>query len=97
MFAAGNDGLWKFGVPYYRDDCTISSPGIGKNILTIGATSTGPDRLPTTDSDGFPYEYPYSRDFADIDTVAWFSSYGFTDDGRIKPEVVAPGDKVRLL
>ncbi|CAN0288582.1 unnamed protein product, partial [Scytosiphon promiscuus] len=29
-----------------------------------------------------------------IDTIAWFSSYGPTLDSRIKPEVVAPGDKV---
>lgn len=32
---------------------------------------------------------------ADIDTVSYFSSSGPTLDGRIKPEVVAPGDMVR--
>lgn len=31
---------------------------------------------------------------ADIDTMAFFSSYGPTMDGRIKPDVVAPGDQV---
>lgn len=36
-----------------------------------------------------------SAEQADIDTVAWFSSYGPASDGRIKPEVVAPGDQVR--
>ena len=36
-----------------------------------------------------------SAEQADIDAIAWFSSYGPTADGRIKPEVVAPGDQVR--
>ena len=34
---------------------------------------------------------------ADIDTVAFYSGYGPTLDKRIKPEVVAPGDRVRGL
>ncbi|CAN0484691.1 unnamed protein product, partial [Laminaria digitata] len=29
-----------------------------------------------------------------VDTVVAFISYGSTQDGRIKPEVVAPGDAV---
>lgn len=33
---------------------------------------------------------------ADIDTVSFFSSYGPTPDSRIKPELVAPGEQVRL-
>lgn len=35
-----------------------------------------------------------SGEGAGIDTVAYFSAYGPTKDGRIKPEVVAPGDRV---
>lgn len=61
--------------------CTIGSPGIGKNSLAVGATSAGETRL---NSDGI----------YDIDHVASLSSWGFTTDGRIKPEVVAPGDTV---
>ena len=30
----------------------------------------------------------------DIDTVSYFSSKGYTIDGRIKPDVVAPGDPI---
>ena len=53
--------------------------------------------------EGYPWicMYPFlgapssSAEQADIETIAWFSSYGPTVDGRIKPEVVAPGDKVR--
>lgn len=55
------------------------------------------------ESDGYPWIclFPtlglpsFSEDPADIDTVAYFSSYGPTADLRIKPDVVAPGDQVR--
>lgn len=33
------------------------------------------------------------EDVSDIDTVAVFSSYGPSLDGRIKPDIVAPGDQ----
>ena len=71
----------------------MGSPAIAKNVLAIGSTSSGKTRLTTTVSDGGA-----SVDFnggADIDTVSFFSSYGPTLDGRIKPELVAPGDMVR--
>lgn len=76
LFAAGNDGENDFNA-----ECTIGSPAIAKNVLAVGATSTGETRL---NMDGIH----------DIDHVASFSSWGFTTDGRIKPEVVAPGDMV---
>jgi hypothetical protein len=31
---------------------------------------------------------------SDDDTMTWFSSWGPVDDGRVKPDVVAPGDEV---
>lgn len=104
---------------YTYDSCFMFSPAIGKNILAVGASSTGPARATTTGVDGqFIYEsygltnytadgYPYiclftvwgtpstSTEQADIDTVAYFSSSGPTRDGRIKPELVAPGDQVQ--
>lgn len=61
--------------------CTIGSPGIGKNALAVGASSAGETRLNSDQN-------------YDIDHVASLSSWGFTTDGRIKPEVVAPGDTV---
>lgn len=61
--------------------CTIGSPAIAKNVLAVGATSAGETRL------NFDEIY-------DIDHVASLSSWGPTKDGRIKPEVVAPGDTV---
>eukprot|EP00752_Nemacystus_decipiens_P005062 g4596.t1 len=75
-----------------------------------GGTDTGMDMrliydlLGITDysEEGYPWICLYpslgspssSTEQANIDTVAWFSSYGPTKDGRIKPEVVAPGDQV---
>lgn len=74
--------------------CTANSPAIAKNVLAIGASSSGQTRLTGTDYRGraFDGEDP----LADIDTVAVFSSYGPTQDGRIKPEVLAPGDEVTM-
>lgn len=81
IFAAGNEG------DLYRSSCTMGSPAIAKNILAVGATSSGSTHLSATEADGG----------ADIDTIAYFSSYGPTVEGRIKPEVVAPGDYVRTI
>ena len=101
------------------DSCTVYSPALGKNILAVGATSSGPKAATITGADGrliydslglYNYSsegYPWvcweaayglpsnSTKPADIDTIAFFSSYGPTLDGRIKPEIVAPGDKAR--
>lgn len=72
---AGNDGELR------RSTCTMGSPAIAKNVLAVGASTSGDTRLSVTAGLG-------------IDTVAVFSSYGPTSDSRIKPEVLAPGDTV---
>ena len=56
---------------------TVGSPGTAKNILTVGASE---NNRPDIDSDS---DNP--------DSMASFSSRGPTADGRIKPDVVAPG------
>lgn len=89
IFAAGNGGAFGNGSTL----CTIASPAIGKNALAVGATSSGETRLSATGADG--QEADGTNGYADVDTVAYFSSFGPTRDGRIKPEVVAPGDAVR--
>ena len=93
LFAAGNDGVYN---DTDRERCTIYSPGGGKNVIAIGASSSGETRRPYTDEDR---EHLDVEDVdsvpRDIDSIAYFSSYGLMADGRIKPEVVAPGDLVR--
>ena len=56
---------------------TVGSPGTAKNVLTIGASENNrPDQ---------------GDDADDPNTMASFSSRGPTTDGRLKPDVVAPG------
>lgn len=72
--SAGNDRIEGPDYPNgpQRDgpyDC-ISETGVGKNVITIGAT---------TDADG----------------MTAFSSWGPTDDGRVKPDLCANGYSLR--
>lgn len=85
IFAAGNSG------DTVRSTCTIASPAIAKNVLAVGATTSGSTRLSVTE-----VAYP-DADTSGADVVAYFSSWGPTTDDRIKPEVVAPGDMVRAF
>ncbi|WP_439402685.1 S8 family serine peptidase [Bradyrhizobium sp. DASA03068] len=71
IFSAGNarnDGICgmslALGFPNFR---SITPPGTGKNVITVGAID------------------------ADNNDMTEFSSWGPTADGRIKPDVVAPG------
>jgi subtilisin family serine protease len=67
---------------------TISPPGTAKNLITVGATENvrafgGPDRSGIQDS---------AAD--NITERIGFSGKGPTDDGRLKPDVMAPGTHV---
>jgi subtilisin-like proprotein convertase family protein len=80
IFAAGNDGGTGYG--------TVDSPGTAKNVITVGASESvraigGPDGCGVGDAQ--------SDDATDIID---FSSRGPTDDGRLKPDLVAPGTHV---
>ncbi|HKR64876.1 MAG TPA: S8 family serine peptidase, partial [Thermoanaerobaculia bacterium] len=59
VFSAGNEG---------PVDMSIGSPANAKNVISVGAVSSGVST-----------------------TIAVFSSRGPTADGRIKPDIVAPG------
>ena len=54
---------------------TIGDAGLAKNVLTVGASESAP----------WGVQSP-----ADV-VMTSFSSWGPTDDGRIKPDIVAPG------
>jgi len=56
---------------------TVLAPGTAKNSITVGTSENDrPDKGNNADN---------------INDIASFSSRGFTDDNRIKPDVVAPG------
>ncbi|CAB1102948.1 unnamed protein product [Ectocarpus sp. CCAP 1310/34] len=50
IFSAGNDGGYD-DIPN-REACTVGSPALGKNILAVGATSSGPFPGTRTGDDG---------------------------------------------
>lgn len=63
---------------------TTGSPGNAKNVITVGATE---NNKPYVNS-----SYPGYSD--NPNEVAFFSSRGPTEDGRVKPDVVAPGTAI---
>ncbi|HQR35495.1 MAG TPA: S8 family serine peptidase, partial [Blastocatellia bacterium] len=79
LFAAGNNG---------SGANTVGSPGTGKNVITAGASENvqafgAADQCGVTDA---------QADSAN--DIIGFSSRGPCDDGRIKPDLVAPGTHV---
>jgi len=82
IFAAGNDG--DIGTKGIK---TIGSPGGAKNVLTVGATLSANEvfkAFPSSVPGGVTDSFSQSK-------LAYFSSQGPTLDGRIKPEILAPG------
>lgn len=94
-FAAGNDGIDKdkSGV---IDAGSIGSQSAAKNCITVGASeSSRPDFEPPYGK-YWPSDFPKDpinsdRQANDADGLVAFSSRGPTKEGRIKPDVVAPG------
>ena len=58
---------------------TVGTPGTAKNCLTVGATES------------LRSGFEYSEHADNASQIAYFSSRGPTADGRIKPEICAPG------
>jgi serine protease AprX len=94
--AAGNDGTDRDGDGRINP-MSVSSPAPAKNALTVGACE---NQRPNFDreryGDWWPSDYPaapFKNDpmSDDPDEVVPFSSRGPTRDGRVKPDVVAPG------
>ncbi len=94
VVAAGNSGK------HSQDDTGISlksicPPGTAKNCLTVGASENyriSEFQETYGSKHGFIYE-PFCNDITtdSIDDIAAFSSRGPCEDGRYKPDVVAPG------
>ncbi len=96
LFAAGNDGSDQ-DQDGKIDPGSISSPGTAKNCITIGACESKRKNFPQAMYGlWWPNDYPVPpwRDDRIADNpkqVAAFSSRGPTLDGRIKPDLLAPG------
>ncbi len=96
VFAAGNDGSDADGDGKINP-MSVTAPGTAKNCITVGACE---NRRPNFNSQTYgawwPQDFPVApfrgNSMADdSDTVVAFSSRGPTGDGRVKPDVVAPG------
>jgi len=103
VFAAGNSGV-DMDKDGRIDPNSIGSPGTAKDTLTVGASEnlvSNSTSLQKTVSQfrqaptSWPAEPIWSSKISDnIDGVAMFSSRGPTKDGRLKPEIVAPGTNI---
>ena len=78
VFAAGN-----FGV--------VANPATSKNALAVGAVVAATTAGPISPSEATSADAP-AESVLMYDAVAPFSATGPTADGRLKPDVVAPGE-----
>lgn len=104
IFAAGNSGVDE-DEDGRVDEGQVSSPGTAKNALTVGASENVVDKLgiqkklgDLKDGKLFP-ALPLKDDTLSNNEngIAAFSSRGPTKDGRIKPDIVAPGTNILSL
>lgn len=99
--AAGNSGT-DANSDGYVDQNSMASPGTAKNVITIGASDSlrASGGISTrTWSYYWPSDFPAAPTGTDYTSdnaaeMAAFSSRGPTADGRIKPDVVAPGTNI---
>lgn len=96
LVAAGNDGTDADGDGRINP-MSVTSPATAKNCITVGACE---NRRPNFNGETYgkwwPRDYPvapFRNDpmADDSEEVVAFSSRGPTRDGRVKPDVVAPG------
>jgi hypothetical protein len=95
-FSAGNEGV-DGNANGVIDPRSITPPGTAKNCITIGATENARPNFTLNYSEAFGYPAdPIASDRManNPDGLVAFSSRGPTADGRIKPDVVAPGSYI---
>lgn len=102
IFAAGNSGQ-DGNRDGMIDEGSVSSPGTAKNVLTVGASENleakGGIQKPVGQLRGGSNKWgvePIASDKLSDNPngIAAFSSRGPTLDGRIKPDIVAPGTNI---
>ncbi|MBT3971249.1 MAG: S8 family serine peptidase [Euryarchaeota archaeon] len=95
IFSAGNDAV--DGNNDGEVDLGALGPsGTAKNVLTVGASENNRPSITSTWGTMWPSDFPTNpvnsdRAADNIDGMAAFSSRGPVDDGRVKPDIVAPG------
>jgi subtilisin family serine protease len=100
LFSAGNDGEDRH-VDGIVDHDSMGSPGTAKNCITVGASENvrleGGRQASYGDCwpNNFPRD-PIKSDYLsdNAEGMVAFSSRGPTDDGRKKPDVIAPGTNI---
>ena len=107
LFSAGNSGRDNNGNGVIDPD-SMGSPGTAKNCLNVGATENnrpaGSTPTPGINANWsvlgsgagptWPNLGPAGHVSDNIEGMAAFSSRGPCDDGRIKPDLVAPGTNI---
>lgn len=96
LFSAGNSGT-DASADGEVDLDSLGSPATGKNVFSIAAGENNRSSLNyvwgTSSSSGAVYSPPISTDYLanNSEGMAAFSSRGPADDGRLKPDITAPG------
>lgn len=96
VIAVGNDGEDRDGDGKINLG-SVTSPGTSKNCISVGACENDRSEFnDTTYSDFWPDDFPADPSHSDPlandpNQIVAFSSRGPTVDGRVKPDVVAPG------
>ncbi|KAK3352438.1 peptidase S8/S53 domain-containing protein [Lasiosphaeria hispida] len=93
LFAAGNDGMDAAPRDGQVDRAQVGSQAAAKNCITVGASeSVRPEINVRYSQFGYPKQPLGSDQVANnAQGMAAFSSRGPTFEGRIKPDIVAPG------
>ncbi len=102
LFSAGNSGRdngpESTDLDGKVDPDSLLTPGTAKNVLTVGASeNTYMTVFNLYDDQKYGPPISLDRMADDADGMAAFSARGPTDDGRIKPDIVAPGTYIASL
>ena len=100
LFSAGNSGM-DANRDGKVDPDSMGSPGTAKNCITVGASENVRGHGGYQDSYGRLWQSDFPKNPIKSDLISnnaegmvAFSSRGPTDDGRIKPDIVAPGTNI---
>jgi subtilisin family serine protease len=90
VFGSRNDSYWRAGDSMK----TIGTPGTARKVIAAGAFTTKKQWSDVNGVNQTFSSYCASTAFEVIGDIACFSSRGPTRDGRIKPDLVAPGHRI---